>query len=171
MNTVNMIECSFEKHASQILNIFNHAILHSTALYEYEERSLNDVKHWFENKALHHFPVIGIENEHGILMGFASYGTFRNFPANLYTVEHSVYVDQSYRGKGLAIQLIQALMQKAKQQGMHTMIGGIDASNVASIALHKKLGFTHAGTLSEVGFKFGRWLDLAFYQKILNDQN
>ncbi|MBF7687784.1 GNAT family N-acetyltransferase [Acinetobacter rathckeae] len=171
MNTVNVVECHFEQHASQILTIFNDAILHSTALYEYEERSLQDLERWFKSKTMHQFPVIGVEDEQGVLMGFASYGSFRQFPANLYTVEHSVYVHQAYRGKGLAKELIKALTQKAKQQGMHTMIGAIDASNVASIALHNKLGFTHAGTLSEVGFKFGRWLDLAFYQIILNEQH
>ncbi|MBF7682329.1 N-acetyltransferase [Acinetobacter sp. B5B] len=162
-----IVECDAKQHASQILDIFNDAILHSTALYEYEERTLQDIKGWFEHKAQHHFPVLGVENEQGVLMGFASYGAFRHFPANLYTVEHSVYVHQDYRGKGIARQLLSALIQKAKQNGMHTMIGAIDANNVASIALHKKLGFSHAGTVSEVGFKFGSWLDLAFYQLIL----
>lgn len=167
MNTLNIIECNFEQHALQILNIFNHAILHSTALYEYDERTLDDINKWFKSKRLNGFPVIGVESEHGVLMGFASYGAFRNFPANLYTVEHSVYVDQMYQGKGLAILLIKGLIQKAKRQGIHTMIGGIDTSNVASITLHQKLGFVYAGTLFEVGFKFGRWLDLSFYQMII----
>jgi phosphinothricin acetyltransferase len=82
-------------------------------------------------------------------------------------VEHSVYVHQAHRGKGCGRQVMQALMARARQDGLHAMIGGIDADNVASIALHEQLGFQHVGTLPQVGFKFGRWLDLAFYQRLL----
>lgn len=164
-----IIPCSFEQHADAILAIFNDAILHSTALYEYQERSLHQIKDWFLAKQAAHFPVIGIENTAGELMGFASYGMFRAFPANQFTVEHSIYVDQAYRGQGLGRILLEAIIAEAKNNNMHVMIGGIDATNQGSIILHEKLGFEHAGTLKEVAFKFDRWLDLAFYQLILSD--
>jgi phosphinothricin acetyltransferase len=82
-------------------------------------------------------------------------------------VEHSIYIHREHRGKRLAPLLMQQLIDAARQQDYHLMIGGIDATNAASIGLHEKLGFTHAGTIRQAGFKFGRWLDLAFYQLIL----
>lgn len=165
-----MIQCTFEQHGQAILAIFNDAISNSTALYEYQERSLLQINKWFLNKNTSEFPVIGIESLNGELMGFASYGTFRAFPANRFTVEHSVYVDKNYRGQGIGRALLEALIVEAEKQGLHVMVGGIDATNTGSILLHEKLGFKHAGTLKEVAFKFERWLDLAFYQLILSSK-
>lgn len=163
-----VITCTPERHASAILAIFNHAIVHSTALYDYHPRPPESMVAWFDDKAEHGWPVLGIENAAGELMGFASYGTFRAKPAYKYSVEHSVYVHPDHRGKGVALALMRALIECARQQGLHLLVGGIDAANAASIALHQRLGFTHAGTVRQAGFKFGQWLDLAFYQLILD---
>jgi L-amino acid N-acyltransferase len=163
-----LVQCSYDAHAADILAIFNDAIANSTALYEYKPRTLETMKTWFGTKEAHRFPVIGAVNESGTLMGFASYGTFRAFPANKYTVEHSVYVEQSFRGQGVSLVLMNSIIAKAREANLHTLIGGIDAANEVSIALHKKLGFAHAGTIQHAAFKFGRWLDLAFYQLILD---
>ena len=162
-----IIQCSYERHAAAILAIFNDAILHSTALYDYQARSMDHMVSWFKNKELGQYPVIGVENESGELMGFASYGSFRAYPANKYTLEHSVYVATPFRGQGIAQTLMQRLIELAQEQNYHTLIGSIDASNQSSIALHEKLGFVHAGTIRHAGFKFGNWLDLAFYQLLL----
>ncbi|WZB61951.1 N-acetyltransferase family protein [Achromobacter xylosoxidans] len=123
---------------------------------------------WFQTKQKGGFPVIGFENAAGELMGFASYGTFRAWPAYKYSVEHSVYVDGRHRGLGLGEALMRALIARARERDVHVLVGGIDAANQGSIRLHEKLGFKHAGTLREAGFKFGRWLDLAFYQLTLD---
>ncbi len=163
-----LVNCSFERHASSILDIFNEAILNSTALYDYKPRSSESMVSWFETKHKGGFPIIGIEDSSGTLLAFGSYGTFRAWPAFKYSVEHSIYVHKDHRGKGLAITLMQALIAAARQNDVHAMIGGIDASNVGSIALHERLGFKHVATLPEVGFKFGRWLDLSFYQLLLD---
>ena len=162
-----IIQCSYERHAAAILDIFNDAILHSTALYDYQARTMDNMVSWFINKEAGNYPVIGIESESGELMGFASYGSFRAYPANKYTLEHSVYVANAHRGKGIASLLMQRLIELAQEQNYHTLIGSIDASNQPSIALHEKLGFTHAGTIRHAGFKFSDWLDLAFYQLLL----
>ncbi len=167
MTTDRQVECTHAHHARAILDIFNEAILNSTALYDYQQRTLESMETWFLNKDKGHFPVIGIEDESGELLAFGSYGTFRAFPAYKYAVEHSVYVHKDHRGKGLGAQVMQALIEEARSREVHALIGGIDASNAASIALHQRLGFQHVGTLPEVGFKFGRWLDLAFYQLTL----
>ncbi|MBT1443978.1 GNAT family N-acetyltransferase [Shewanella sp. JM162201] len=155
--------CQFDRDGEAIRAIFNHAIAHTTALYEYQPRDTARIQDWFAQKA-GKYPVLGAFDENGTLMGFASYGPFRGFPANLYSVEHSVYVHPEHRGKGIADSLMRALIKAATEQGLHMMVGAIDADNGASIALHQKLGFEHSGTLKEVGFKFDRWLDLAFYQ-------
>jgi L-amino acid N-acyltransferase YncA len=163
-----LVSCTYDAHAAAILAIFNDAITNSTALYEYKPRTMETMKAWFATKEANRFPVIGAVDESGSLMGFASYGTFRAFPANKYTVEHSVYVEKSHRGKGVSVALLQAVIAKAREANLHTLIGGIDAANDVSIGLHKKMGFEHAGTIRHAAFKFGRWLDLAFYQLILD---
>jgi L-amino acid N-acyltransferase len=162
-----LVSCTYDAHAAAILAIFNDAIANSTALYEYKPRTMETMKTWFATKEANRFPVIGAVDDSGGLMGFASYGTFRAFPANKYTVEHSVYVEKSHRGKGVSKLLLSAIIDKARNADLHTLIGGIDAANSVSIALHTKMGFTHAGTIRHAAFKFGRWLDLAFYQLIL----
>jgi phosphinothricin acetyltransferase len=168
MGELNVVRCDFERHADAILAIFNEAIVNSTALYDYQPRTLQNMVSWFDAKRAGNFPVIGVEDEAGSLLAFASYGTFRGWPAYKYTVEHSVYVHKDHRGQGLGRRVLRELIAAARRNDVHAMIGGIDATNAGSIALHERLGFKHAGTLPQVGFKFGRWLDLAFYQLLLD---
>lgn len=168
MTSQTIVHCTHERHANAILDIFNEAILNSTALYDYKPRPPESMSTWFETKSKGNFPVIGIEDEDGTLLAFGSYGTFRAWPAYKYSVEHSVYVHKDHRGQGLGLRIMQALVAEARKNGVHAMMGGIDATNAGSIALHERLGFRHVGTLPEVGFKFGRWLDLAFYQLLLD---
>jgi L-amino acid N-acyltransferase YncA len=161
------VDCSLEVHGAAILDILNEAILTSTALYDYKPRPPDSMKGWFAAKTAGAYPVIGVEDEQRTLMGFASYGPFRAWPAYKYSVEHSVYVHRDHRGKGLGLSLMRQLIEAATAQQYHVMVGGIDVTNAASIALHERLGFTHAGTIMHAGFKFGRWLDLSFYQLLL----
>ena len=162
------IDCTEERHAHAILEILNEAIVNSTALYDYVPRPPEAMAAWFATKRAHGFPVIGAVNAEGTLMGFASWGQFRAFPAYKYTVEHSVYVHHQHRGHGLGQALMQELIRRARTAGVHALVGCIDASNAGSIALHERLGFHHAGTFKQVGFKFGRWLDAAFYLRLLD---
>jgi L-amino acid N-acyltransferase len=168
--SLRLVDCTYECHANAILAIFNDAILTSTALYVYKPRDLAFMEHWFLAKRKDGFPIVGVEAENGELMGFASYGAFRAWPAFKYSVEHSVYIATSHRGKDLSEALMRALIERARQAQVHILVGGIDAANSGSIAMHRKLGFYHAGTIKEAGFKLGRWLDLAFYQLILDTQ-
>jgi L-amino acid N-acyltransferase len=162
-----LVACEERRHSAAILDIFNEAIANSVALYDYEPRTMASMATWFAGKGLRNYPVIGAENDAGELMGFASYGQFRERPAYKYTVEHSVYVDTRFRGQGIGRALLSAAVAQAVQQDYHVMVGGIDASNSVSIKLHESLGFTYCGTVKQCGFKFGRWLDLVLYQKIL----
>jgi len=161
------LDCTAARHCHAILAILNEAIVNSTALYDYQPRTHDNMAAWFEAKTRGRYPVIGVESDSGELMGFASYGPFRAWPAYKYTIEHSVYVDTRFRGKGVGRVLLRAIIDAAGQQDYHVMVGGIDAANAMSIRLHESLGFTACGIVRHAGFKFGRWLDLAFYQLIL----
>lgn len=164
---MNIVPCEAARHSAAILAIFNDAIANSTALYDYRPRTPESMTGWFDAKAKGRYPVIGVEDDAGTLMGFASYGAFRAWPAYKYTVEHSIYVDARFRGRGLGRRLLEEVIAAAQGQDYHVMVGGIDAANATSIRLHESLGFHHCGTVKQAGFKFGRWLDLAFYQLIL----
>lgn len=163
-----LVTCTHAQHAAAILAILNDAILHSTAIYDYVPRPLASMEPWFAAKAAGQYPVIGAEDDAGQLLGFASYGPFRHFPAYKYTVEHSLYIHPDHRRRGLGRTLLQSLIAAARTQQHHLLVGAIDSANTPSIQLHLQLGFTHSGTIPHAGFKFGRWLDLHFYHFTLD---
>ena len=163
---MNIMPCD-RTFAPQILDIFNDAILHSTALYDYKPRSPESMKAWFDAKEKSDFPVIGIVDEAGKLLAFGSYGTFRAWPAYKYTIEHSIYVEKDQRGNGYGKTLLGELIKNAEVQNYHCMMAGIDSSNTISLKLHRSFGFKFCGQIKQVGYKFGRWLDLDFYQLLL----
>jgi L-amino acid N-acyltransferase len=152
----------------QILDIINHAILHTTALYDYDPRGIESMEAWFDTKRRGGFPVVGLFDSDRRLLGFGTYGTFRNWPAYKYSVEHSIYIKDGERGKGHGKRILESLVERAEAQGYHTLIAGIDSENTVSIRLHEKMGFNQSGTIRQAGYKFGRWLDLVFMQKILS---
>jgi L-amino acid N-acyltransferase len=164
---IHLIDCD-RSRATEILAILNEAIEHSTALYDYRSRTPAMMDSWFDAKEKGEYPVIGAIEDDGRLLGFASYGPFRNWPAYKYSVEHSVYVHKDSRGRGIGRLLLEAIIARARFQQYHNVIGGIDATNDVSIALHTRFGFQFCGRVQHAGFKFGRWLDLDFYQLILD---
>ncbi len=167
MPPLRLVACREPLHGDAILGILNTAISGSTAVYDYAPRTRDSLREWFAHKQAHGFPVIGAVDARDALLGFATYGQFRGFPAYKYTVEHSVYVHADHRGRGIGTALMQALIASAVEQEYHTLIGVIDAANAASIAFHLRLGFAPCGQIREAGFKFGRWLDVALYQLLL----
>ncbi len=161
-----IIPCA-ERHLPAIREILNDAIVHTTALWDEEPRTMPTIVQWFEQRKRGGFPVLGIELADGSLAGFATYGPFRSQCGYRFTVEHSVYIEKSQRGRGHGHALMRALINIARANGIHMLVGAIDAANEGSCRFHRALGFTHCGTIREAGFKFGRWLDLDFYQLIL----
>mgnify|MGYP003606621480 CR=1 FL=1 len=141
-----------------ILQIVNHAIANTTAIYDYDPRSIEDQTLIFETKKAKGFPIFIAEFENAII-GFGTYDTFRTKLGYRFTVEHSVYVKDGFAGKGIGGLLLQKLIDTAKEEKYHIMIGVIDASNENSIQFHERFGFQSMGILKEVGFKFNRWLD------------
>lgn len=151
------------RHLSDILDILNDAILHTTAVYDYARRSEAEHLKWYQDKKTEGFPLLIAEAE-GKVVGFATYHTFKPKIGYRFTAEHSVYVREHFHGKGVGSMLLSELIAIARKNDLHSLIGYIDADNKGSIAFHEKFGFKTAGTLEEVGFKFDRWLDVRLMQ-------
>lgn len=158
-----MIRQALEADLPEILVIFNDAILHTTAVYDYNVHSLDDRTKWFKQKKQDGFPLFVYEKDSRIA-GFATFGSFRAWPAYKYTIEHSVYVSKDFRNEGIAKKLMKAIIDTAIEREYMTIVAGIDAANEPSIKLHESLGFEYSGTIKKAGYKFGKWLDLVFYQ-------
>lgn len=152
--------------AKVILEIINYNILNSTALYDYEPRTLETQLTIFDDKLRKGFPVI-VAVENNSVVGFGFYSEFRFREAYKFTVEHSVYAHQNHLGKGIGKLILERLIDLAIKQNLHTMIGVIDSENQSSIEFHKKYGFEIVGNIKESGYKFDRWLHSVFMQKML----
>jgi phosphinothricin acetyltransferase len=150
----------------QILAIYNEVIRNSTAVYSEEEFTPARGETWFDTKVEHGFPMVVARDASGVV-GFGTFGEFRAWPCYRHSVEHSVHVRADCRGQGIGRALVVELLARAAAGAKHVMIAGIDADNAVSIGLHRSLGFMSVGHFHEVGFKFGRWLDLVFMQCIL----
>jgi phosphinothricin acetyltransferase len=149
-----------------ILAIYNEAVANTTAIWNEQPGDLDSRRAVLADRRAKSFPFLVAERA-GEVVGYASFGDFRPFDGYRHTVEHSVYVRHDRRGESIGRTLVLALIERAQALGKHVMVGGIEAGNVASIRLHESLGFVVVGRLPEVGFKFGRWLDLLFMQKML----
>lgn len=142
-----------------IMDIYNDAVVNTTAIWNEAVVDLDNRKAWFAARRERGFPVL-VALRGKQVIGYASYGDWRAFDGYRHTVEHSIYVRSDTRGTGTGGKLMKALIDRASFNGVHVMIAGIDAENTASIKLHEKFGFRTVGRFSEVGIKFGRWLDL-----------
>jgi phosphinothricin acetyltransferase len=149
-----------------MLEIYNDLIATTTAIYRDEPATIDERRAFFNARISAGYPVIVAENDSG-LIGYASFGDFRAWPGYRFTVEHSVYARADHRGKGVGGALMRELIDRARAMGKHVMIGGVDADNTASLRFHERLGFEKVAHFKQVGFKFGRWLDLTFLQLTL----
>ncbi len=158
-----MIRYATENDLEAILAIYNDAILNTTAVYTYKAKTLEDRELWFQTKQKEGYPLWVYEHD-GKVVGYATYGSFRSSPAYKYTIEHSVYVHKDFRKHGFGKALLETIIKDANTKGYATIVAGIDASNTKSIHLHEKFGFVLSGIVHKAGYKFGQWLDLAFYE-------
>jgi phosphinothricin acetyltransferase len=149
-----------------ILEIINYNILNSTAIYDYEPRTLEQQSNIFNDKIKKGFPIF-VATLNDELVGFAYYSEFRFREAYKFTVEHSVYAHPKHVGKGIGKLLLTELIASAKAQKLHTIIGVIDSENESSISFHESFGFLKKAVLEETGFKFDRWLHSVIMQKML----
>ena len=161
------IRAAGEEHLPGIMAIYNHAVENTTAIWNDAVADLENRRDWWRGRIDAGFPVL-VAVEGDAVLGYASYGPFRAFAGYRLTVEHSVYVAEAARRRGVGMALLRALEAEARRAYLHVMLGGIAADNEPSLALHRKLGFRETGRMPEVGRKFGRYLDLVFMQKILD---
>lgn len=148
-----------EADLSAIMDIYNDAVLNTTAIWNDTVVDLENRLNWFKARKHKGYPVLAAELG-GKCVGYASYGDWRAFDGFRRSMEHSVYVHKEARGTGAGKTLMQELILRARNNGVHVLIGAIEAENAASIRLHEKMGFRHVGRFEQVGIKFGRWLDL-----------
>ncbi|MBU3030353.1 GNAT family N-acetyltransferase [Paracoccus marinaquae] len=151
-----------------ILVIYNDAVTRTTAIWNDATVDAENRLAWLQDRQRAGYPVLVAVTPEGRVMGYASFGDWRAFDGYRHTVEHSVYVSAEARGCGIGGLLMSALIERARTLGKHVMVAGIEAGNAGSIRLHEKLGFRPAGELTQVGTKFGKWLDLAFMQLTLD---
>lgn len=161
-----IIRPAAEADLPAILAIYNDAVAKTTAIWNDQPVDLANRRAWFHARAAQGFPVL-VAEEDGLTVGYGSFGDFRPFDGYRFTVEHSVYVAEGVRRRGIASALLASLEERARDLGKHVMVAGIASDNDASLRLHERLGFVETGRMPEVGFKFGRWLDLVLMQKAL----
>jgi phosphinothricin acetyltransferase len=161
-----MIRDATEADLPRILEITNEAIAHGTALWTIKLATTETRGAWMRERQATGFPVI-VADRDGDVAGFGSFGPFRPHDGYLHTVEHSLYVDPRHQGHGLGRALLMELVARGGAMGKHAMVGGVEAQNAASLALHAACGFVDSGTLPQVGRKFDRWLDLTFVVRLL----
>jgi phosphinothricin acetyltransferase len=147
-----------------LLAIYNEVIASSTAVFTATPVTLDERRRWWQTRTAQGYPVLIARDAHGVV-AFGTFGDFRAWPGYRFTVEHTLHVRADARGRGIGTQLLRVLIERAQSLGKHVMIAGVDADNAASIRFHERLGFTQAGRLREVGYKFDRWLDLVFLQR------
>ena len=151
-----------------ILDIYNEAVLNTTATYDYEPRTFEHRLAWFEEHDKNNYPVFVAVTEEGRIAGWSSLNRYHDRMGYCFTTENSVYVTADLRGKGIGRLLLPPLIEAARRLGLHAILAVIDADNAASIRLHASLGFVRVGHFKEVGFKFGRWLDVVYMERLLS---
>ncbi|PTM57641.1 GNAT family N-acetyltransferase [Desmospora activa] len=148
--------------------IYNHAVTHTTATFDLEEQTLEQRKKWIESFNFDTYPLLVAEME-GAVAGYACLSPYRSKPAYARTVELSVYVDPAFQGKGVGSALMADLLERAREAGHHAVLAGITGGNGGSVRLHRRFGFREVGCLQQVGWKFGAWQDVYFYQLTLDE--
>lgn len=154
--------------AEAIREIYNREVTGSMVTFDLVPRSLQDQRAWLDAHAGAHPAVVAVDSEQRVV-GFGSLTTYRDRPAYSTTVEDSVYVHHDHRGKQVGRAVLQELIRLATVHGFHSMMARIVGGHEASIALHEKCGFGLVGVEREVGRKFGKWLDVAVMQLLLDE--
>lgn len=164
-----MIVPAREPHLPAITAIYNQAVRETFSIWSETETTIDLRRGWLNLRVASGFPVLAAVDpaRRDEALGYGSFGVFRDFPGYAGTVEHSVYVAPGAHRRGIGRALLTALVEIARAKGLSAMVGGIDSTNVASLALHQSLGFEEQGRLKGVGRKFGQSLDLVFMVKSL----
>lgn len=147
-------------------SIYNQVVATTFAIFQDEPIRDERLRSWFESRQRDGYAFLVAEDE-GLVVGYATYGSFRGVSGYASTVENAVHVAPSYRGGGVGTLLMEALIQRAAAAGFHVMVAAIDAENTGSIRLHNRLGFEAVGRLPEIARKGGQWRTLLLMQRKL----
>ena len=158
-----LIRNANENDAEAIARIYNHYILNTVITFEEETVSNQEIASRIKEIKSASLPYLVVE-QNGKVFGFAYAGKWKSRSAYRFAVESSVYLDPGLVGEGFGSQLYVSLLDQLREMGVHTVIGGVALPNPASVRLHKKLGFTKVAEFHEVGFKFGKWIDVGYWQ-------
>lgn len=154
-----------------ILAIYNDAVLTTTASYDYLPRTLEHRLDWFDAHQRDGYAIFVAEESTAEgarrVVGWSALNRYHDRVGYRFTSENSVYVAAEARGRGVGSALLAPLIPAAQDRGLHAIIAVIDAANEASIRLHAKFGFEQVGLFRQVGFKFGRWLDVVYLERLL----
>jgi phosphinothricin acetyltransferase len=150
-----------------ILAIYNEAVLTTTASYDNEPRTLEHRLAWFDDHQRTDYAIFVAEDQ-GVVVGWSSLSRFHDRFGYRYTAENSIYIASEHRGRGIGALLLSPLIDAARTRGLHAILAAIDASNEASIRLHKRFGFEKVGHFREVGHKFNHWLDVIYMERMVS---
>lgn len=160
-----MIREATAEDLGAINDIYNHFVLHSICTYQEVPSSLNERQKWYDQHGEKHPITVAIIDDQ--IVGWGSLSKFHARTAYRFTVENSVYVHHQHHKQGLGSRILGDLIERAKALGHHTIIAGIDSEQAGSIALHSKFGFQKVAHLKQVGYKFGRWLDVVYMELLV----
>ncbi len=149
---------------SSITEIYNDAVLNTTATFDTEPKTSSEQEIWFDKHADKYSVIVAVQDD--IVVGWASLSPWSERCAYSNTADIAVYIKEGFRGKGIGKKLVEELLKKGPENGLHTAIAKISSENNVSINLFKKSGFKHIGTMKEVGYKFGKVLDVRLMQII-----
>ena len=159
------IRLATEADLVAINDIYNYYVLHSTCTYQEEPEPIDGRRAWLLKHGAKH-PATVAEMD-GRVVGWGSLSPYHARSAYRFTIENSVYVHHEFHRRGIGAIILKDLIERARAHGHRTIIAGIDAEQTPSIAIHAKFGFEQVGRLNQVGFKFGRWLDVVYMQLLL----
>ncbi|CDS09993.1 hypothetical protein LRAMOSA02670 [Lichtheimia ramosa] len=153
-----------------ITDLYNERILNSTSLFVFETLTLEDRKQWLDDCKSQGYPVIVAEDkETKETAAFANFSSFRSKPAYNLSAEISVYIHPNYHRRGLGRLLVKEMNRIGKQMQFRAIYAVITSENTPSIQLFKSLNYRHVGTFKDVGYKFGKWLDVDFWELIIEE--
>jgi phosphinothricin acetyltransferase len=150
-----------------ILEIYNEAVLNTTATYDYEPRTIAQRQAWFDEHKKIGFPIFVALDRTGRIVGWSALNRYHDRMGYRFTCESSIYIAPDYRGQGLGKMLLAPLIESAQKIGLRAIIAAIDGTNEVSIRLHKRFGFETVGCFKSVGYKFDRWLDVVYMELLL----
>lgn len=149
-----------------ILDIYNWAVLNTTATNDYEPHTLAQRTEWFKTHQRDQYPV-WVAEVAGQVVGWSSLSRYKERVGYRFTAEDSIYLTPTFHGQGLGKRLLPPLLEAARAMSLHAIVAGIDSENEASLRLHARFGFEPVAHFKQVGYKFGRWLDVVYLELLL----